>query len=212
MSDRTGPIGPRGLSRRQRSVKRAFDLIIAVPGFLLVLPLVAAAVVAATFDTGEWGVFAQQRIGRHGKLFRVHKIRSMRTSGTYDTTVTTSSDPRITRLGAILRRSKIDELPQLWDVITGQMSLVGPRPDVPGWADELQGDDRMVLSVRPGITGPSSLAFRDEEKLLSEEKSPENYNRDVIWPEKVRLNLRYVQTWTLANDIEILLKTVSNTK
>ncbi|AVZ40300.1 MULTISPECIES: sugar transferase [unclassified Dietzia] len=212
MSDSAGPIAPRGLSRRQQAVKRAFDLIVAVPGFLILLPLVAAAVVAATFDTGEWGVFTQQRIGRYGKLFRVHKIRSMRTSGTHDTTVTTSSDPRITRLGAALRRSKVDELPQLWDVITGQMSLVGPRPDVPGWADELRGEDRLVLSMRPGITGPSSLAFKDEERTLSEADDPEKLNRDVIWPEKVRLNREYIENWTFKNDLTIILRTVGAKK
>lgn len=208
MSEVIGTGALRGLSPRQRFVKRAFDLVIAVPGFLLTLPLVTVAVLAATVDTREWGVFAQQRIGRHGTTFRVHKIRSMRTSATHATTVTTSGDPRITRLGAVLRRTKIDELPQLWDVITGSMSLVGPRPDVPGWADELRGDDRVVLSVRPGITGPSSLAFRDEERLLSEANDPEKYNRQVIWPEKVRLNHDYIQEWTVSNDIALILKTV----
>ena len=207
MSERYPGI-PRGLSRRQEASKRAFDLILAIPGFLITFPLVAAAVIAATIDTGEWGVFSQHRVGRSGILFRVHKVRTMRTSGQHTTTVTTSSDTRITKLGAAMRLLKIDELPQLWNVVTGSMSLVGPRPDVAGWADQLKDDDRVIISVRPGITGPASLAFRREESLLAAAEDPESYNRTEIWPEKVRLNRAYIRDWSLGNDIRTIVETL----
>ncbi|MCH8496630.1 MAG: sugar transferase, partial [Balneolales bacterium] len=116
-------------------------------------------------------------------------------------TVTTSTDVRISGIGRILRRAKIDELPQLWNVLKGDMSLVGPRPDVPGYADALTGDDRIVLSVRPGITGPASLFFRKEELLLSRVDNPVEYNDSVIWPEKVRINRRYVENYSFFGDL-----------
>lgn len=198
----------RGLSTRQKVSKRAFDLFVAIPGFIIMIPAIGIAVIIATFDTREWGIFSQERIGRGGEPFRVHKIRSMRTSSTRTTTVTTKNDPRVTDFGALLRRTKIDELPQLWNVIVGEMSLVGPRPDMAGWADELKGDDRIVLSIRPGITGPASIAFRDEEVLLAEADEPDDYNRSVIWPKKVEINKTYVTRWNLLNDISLVWKTV----
>lgn len=199
---------PLGLTYRQRLVKRLFDVLIALPGLLCVSPIIILAVLAATVDTREWGIFTQERVGRRGNTCKVHKIRSMRSSIVHTTTVTTSQDPRITRLGSVLRKTKMDELVQLWDVLTGSMSLVGPRPDVPGWADKLTGDDRIVLSVRPGITGPASIAFRDEELILSRQTNPEEYNRDGIWPEKVALNKSYIQNWSLKSDIYYLFRTI----
>lgn len=200
-----------GLTPRQKAVKRLFDLVVAGIGLVVLSPLILAAIVAATVDTREWGIFTQERIGRHGERFRVHKVRSMKTSSAVTTTVTTLGDPRITRLGTLLRRYKIDELPQLWDVVVGTMSLVGPRPDVSGWADKLEGDDRVVLTVRPGITGPASLHFRDEEVLLASVADAVTYNREFIWPEKVRLNRNYVRHWTLRRDIELLRDTIVTT-
>ncbi len=193
---------------KQRAAKRAFDLSVAGAGFILTLPVSAAAVVAATIDTREFGVFSQRRIGRYGKAIQVHKVRSMRTSVTHATTVTTGDDPRITRVGAKLRRFKLDELPQLYDVILGNMSLVGPRPDVEGYADRLTGADRVVLSVRPGITGPASIAYRHEEQMLASQDDPDTYNRQVIWPDKVRINRDYVQSWTLRGDLRFIMQTI----
>lgn len=192
----------------QRVSKRAFDLAVAGVGLLATLPVNAVAIVASTISTGEFGVFSQTRMGRYGKPFQVHKVRSMRTSTTHVTTVTTGADPRITRTGAILRRFKLDELPQLYDVIVGSMSIVGPRPDVAGYADALEGADRVVLAVRPGITGPASLAYRHEETLLAAQDDPETYNRDVIWPDKVRINREYVENWSLRSDIRLILETI----
>jgi lipopolysaccharide/colanic/teichoic acid biosynthesis glycosyltransferase len=197
-----------GLSPRQAAVKRAMDLVVATLGLLVTAPVIAVAWVAATIDTRQNGLFRQSRVGMGGGTFDVLKIRTMR--GDAGTTVTTSYDVRITRLGALLRGLKIDELPQLVNVVRGEMSLVGPRPDVPGFADALTGADRIVLSVRPGITGPAALAFRHEESLLASVADPETYNREVIWPEKVRINREYVQNWSLAGDLRCLLGTVSS--
>jgi lipopolysaccharide/colanic/teichoic acid biosynthesis glycosyltransferase len=124
------------------------------------------------------------------------------------TTVTSARDPRITRLGRFFRRTKLDELPQLINVLLGQMSFVGPRPDVPGFADQLNGADRLILAIRPGITGPATLAFRDEEVLLAAQADPERYNREVIYPEKVRLNRIYIEQYNLRKDLTYLIQTV----
>lgn len=184
MREEKYPSIPRGLSRRQEALKRTFDLCVAVPGFIITFPLVLLVILIATIDTREWGIFSQSRIGLGGKPFRVHKIRSMKTSKTRTTTVTVKDDPRITKFGSIVRSSKLDELPQLWNVIVGEMSLVGPRPDMAGWADALEGDDRVILSVRPGITGLASVVFRTEEEILSRQEDPDEYNAAVLWPER----------------------------
>ncbi len=199
---------PLGLTPAQLRRKRAFDFSLAALAFVVSAPLCAVAVIAATLDTRQWGVFTQERIGRDGVPFHVHKIRTMRTLAAHTTTVTTVADPRITRLGAVLRRSKIDELPQLVNVLRGEMSFVGPRPDVAGYADSLTGADRCILSVPPGITGPASLAYRHEERLLAAAADPEAYNREVIWPDKVRLNREYVERWSLRRDLGYLWQTV----
>jgi lipopolysaccharide/colanic/teichoic acid biosynthesis glycosyltransferase len=197
----------RGLSSRQRAAKRAFDLMVAGALLLVTWPVMLVAVVSARIDTGASGIYRQKRVGRDGELFEVRKIRTMRvTAGT--STVTAAHDARITRLGRLLRKSKIDELPQLLNVLAGEMSLVGPRPDVPGYADVLTGADRVVLTVRPGITGPASVYFRHEEDLLAAADDPEAYNRDVIWPEKIRINREYVEGWTLMTDVRCLRDTV----
>lgn len=193
--------------RRDALLKRILDLAVALPGLLLAAPVIALAWCAATVDTRSNGFFLQTRIGRHGKPFRVVKLRTMRPAAT-GTTVTTSADPRITRLGRILRRSKLDELPQLYNVLVGDMSLVGPRPDVPGFADRLEGDDRVVLTVRPGITGPATLKYRHEEALLAMQEDPERFNREVLWPEKVRLNRAYVLHYRFRDDLVLLWRTV----
>ena len=125
-----------------------------------------------------------------------------------DTTITSSNDVRITKSGAFFRKTKIDELPQLWNVLIGQMSFVGPRPDVPGYADRLQGKDRRVLSVRPGITGPAQLAYRDEEDILADQNDPVKYNDEVIWPDKVKINLDYVKNYSFFKDLYYIWKTI----
>ncbi|MEI2777014.1 MAG: sugar transferase [Tetrasphaera sp.] len=201
-----------GLSARQRAVKRGLDLVIAVPGLIVASPVILVAILVATVDTREFGLFAQARIGRDGVPFTTYKIRTMRSSRDLTTTVTHANDTRITRSGKVMRRAKLDELPQLINVVRGDMSLVGPRPDVPGFADQLVGEDRVILTLRPGITGPATLAFRDEEALLAAAADAERYNRDIIWPQKVELNRRYVVHWSLRRDVRYLLRTLVPTR
>lgn len=163
---------------------------------------------AAMIDTRKNGFFIQERVGQNGKLFKVIKIRTMREGSTFNTVVTTSHDPRITPLGKLFRKTKIDELPQLINVLRGHMSFVGPRPDVPGFADQLAGEDRIILSIRPGITGPATLKYRNEEEILAAQPDPERYNQEVIFPDKVRINREYVENYRFWNDIKYILQTV----
>jgi len=197
-----------GLSTGQAVVKRSFDFVVALFGLLVTWWLIFLAWIAASIDTRSNGFFIQKRVGRNGKIFRVVKIKTMCPIASLDTTVTRRGDPRITTLGTFFRRTKIDELPQLLNVLVGDMSFVGPRPDVPGFADKLQGEERGMLSIRPGITGPATLKYRNEEELLATQDAPEAYNHDVIWPDKVQINLEYIRNWSLRRDIHYILATV----
>lgn len=192
----------------QAALKRGFDILLSALGLVLLGWLILLTYIAAGIDTGASGFFRQERVGRFGRIFKVIKLRTMRDDASIRTTVTTGSDPRITRLGRLFRKFKIDELPQLINVFVGQMSFVGPRPDVKGFADQLEGDDRLILSIRPGITGPATLYFRNEEQLLQECDDPELYNRNVIFKEKVRINLEYIKQYRLIDDIRIIWKTL----
>jgi lipopolysaccharide/colanic/teichoic acid biosynthesis glycosyltransferase len=195
--------------RADAFLRRAFDVVGALAALALTSWVIVLAVLAASIDTRKWGVFVQMRVGLHGRLFRLFKIRTMRDVPGFETKVTTGSDPRITRLGRALRATKIDELPQLFNVLIGDMSFVGPRPDVPGYADELTGEDRLLLSVRPGITGPATLAYRDEEALLAAQSDPEAYNRHVLFPHKVKVNLDYLRHRNVATDLRLILCTIA---
>ena len=196
------------LSARQRWLKRALDLVVAALTLVLLGWLILLGAAMSALAHGGSGFFVQRRVGRHGKLFPLLKLRTMRAGPSGATTVTTALDPRITRAGRVLRRTKLDELPQFVNVLLGHMSLVGPRPDVPGFADRLTGADRAVLSVRPGITGPATLAYRHEETLLAAQEDPERFNREVIYPHKVRLNREYVENYALRNDLVLLWRTL----
>jgi len=196
------------LNARQAAAKRLLDVLVAGAGLVATSPLLLVGWAAATVETRQNGLFRQVRIGRDGVPFEVMKLRSMRSVDGVDTTVTTRHDVRITRSGAWLRRFKIDELPQLVNVLRGEMSLVGPRPDVPGFADALLGADRVILTVRPGITGPAAIAYRHEEAILAHVADPERYNREVIWPDKVRINREYVEQYSLRSDLTWLIRTL----
>jgi len=196
------------MSTWDRLIKRVFDIAVSLVILTLSWWIIIIAFILSTLDTRKCGFFTQLRVGKDGKLFHVIKIRTMRDMPHIKTTVTSENDPRITRLGRFFRKTKIDELPQLINVLFGQMSLVGPRPDVPGYADQLTGDDRIILTVRPGITGPATLKFRNEEALLAAQEDPETYNREVIWPEKVRLNREYVENYSFWKDLKYLWKTL----
>ena len=193
------------MSRRDRIIKRAFDLTLAAALLIPSLPVIALAALVSAIETRTSGFFVQERIGKDGKPFKIVKIRTMYPVD--GTSVTTANDSRITKSGRFFRKTKIDELPQLFNILRGEMSFVGPRPDVPGYADRLTGDDRIILSVPPGITGPATLKYRHEEELLAAVEDPQKYNDEVIWPDKVRINRDYVQNWSLKKDIIILLKT-----
>jgi lipopolysaccharide/colanic/teichoic acid biosynthesis glycosyltransferase len=196
------------LSPAEKVQKRFFDIALSVLGIWLTWWLMLLAWIIASFETRSNGLFMQERIGKEGKPFLVFKIKTMKIINGIDTTVTTSEDRRISKSGVFFRKMKIDELPQLFNVLLGTMSFVGPRPDVAGFADLLEGEDRIILDLRPGITGPASLKYKDEEDLLSQQKDPEQYNRDVIWSDKVEINKTYIKEWSLKKDIMYIIKTV----
>lgn len=189
-------------------MKFLFDRIVALFGLLFLWPvLLAVAILIKIKMPGGPVIFKQQRVGRHGKLFTMYKFRSMIVSHS-GSPVSVAGESRITPLGAVLRRYKLDELPELWNVLKGDMSFVGPRPDVPGYADKLQGEDRLVLSLRPGITGPASLKYANEEDILATVSDPVAYNDNVIFPDKVKINLDYYRHHTFFGDIRLIFQTI----
>lgn len=191
--------------------KFLFDFIFSLIGLLLTWWLIFFAWIIASIETKSNGLFIQKRVGKKGKLFFVLKIKTMKKITSVNTTITASNDVRITKSGKIFRKSKIDELPQLINVLLGQMSFVGPRPDVPGYADNLKGEDRLVLKLRPGITGTASLKYSNEEEILAKQQDPIKYNDEVIYPDKVRINLDYYYNHTFIGDIKIIINTVFKT-
>ena len=196
------------LNPHQKFLKRMLDIILAIIGLILSIIFLLPLLIITSIDTKSFGLIAQTRIGQHGKPFKLLKLKTMRDTKQPQNYITTINDPRITKFGRFLRKTKIDELPQLWNVLKGDMSFVGPRPDVPGYADQLQGEDRIILSVRPGITGPASLAYKDEEEILAQKQNPKQFNDEVIWPEKVRINKAYIENYSLITDIKIIFNTV----
>ena len=212
-------------------LKFIFDRLMALIGLLCLWPLlIVLAILIKVKMPGGPAFFTQKRVGRHGRLFTIHKFRSMAVSHD-NSSISIAGEARITSLGATLRRYKLDELPELWDVLIGNMSFVGPRPDVPGYADKLEGDNRDVLKLRPGITGPATLKYRREDEMLSgvrslvadlnddfnfDEKTDQEvalwYNDNVIYPDKVRLNCYYYRHYSFIKDIQMILCTVLGKK
>ena len=203
-------------------LKYLFDRLVALIGPLILWPfLVIVAIMVKVKMPGGPAFFVQKRVGKDGKLFSCHKFRSMTVKHS-GSSVSVAGDSRITPFGATLRHYKLDELPGLWDVLIGNMSFVGPRPDVPGYADKLEGDDRDVLKLRPGITGPATLKYRLEDEMISEyvaQKQKEGdtrpaqdiaveYNDNVIYPDKVRLNCYYYRHYSFIKDIQMIFATV----
>ncbi len=190
------------------TLKYIFDRLAALIGLLCIwwLLIIVAIIIKVKMPGGP-AIFKQTRIGRHGKPFTMYKFRTM-TVNHGGSSVSVAGESRITPLGAVLRRYKIDELPELWNVLKGDMSFVGPRPDVPGYADALQGDDREVLLLRPGITGPASLKYRNEEEILATVPNPQQYNDTVIFPDKVRINRYYLHNYSFITDIKMIFCTV----
>ena len=207
-------------------LKYLFDRLASLVGLFCLWPvLVVVAILVKVKMPGGPVLFVQKRVGKGGRLFDCHKFRTM-TVKHHGSTVSVAGDSRITPLGAKLRHWKLDELPGLWDVFIGNMSFVGPRPDVPGYADQLQGEDRDVLKLRPGITGPATLKYRLEDEMISEYVSKQQaqgdtrpmqeiaieYNDTVIYPDKVRLNCYYYHHYSFLKDIQMILCTVLGKK
>lgn len=188
--------------------KYLFDRIMAFVGLVVLSPILFVVWILIRIKMPDGpAVFTQKRVGKGGILFTMYKFRSMSAHHS-GSTVSVAGESRITPLGAKLRRYKLDELPELWNVFIGDMSFVGPRPDVPGYADKLEGDDRRVLQLRPGITGPASLKYRDEEVLLATQANPQEFNDKVIYPDKVRINLYYLDHYSFVADIKMIIATV----
>ena len=188
--------------------KSLFDHGASFFGLILLFPvlLVVALLIRIKMPGGPV-IFKQERVGRYGRLFIMYKFRSM-TVAHSGSSVSVKGESRITPLGAKLRKYKLDELPELWNVLIGDMSFVGPRPDVPGYADNLEGDDRRMLQLKQGITGPASLKYRNEEELLAEQEDPQKYNDEELFPDKVRINIEYLDNWSFWHDIKIIIYTV----
>jgi lipopolysaccharide/colanic/teichoic acid biosynthesis glycosyltransferase len=193
------------------ALKYAFDRIVALAGLLVCFPFFLIIPLLIRIDSKGPVFFRQKRVGKDGKLFTILKFRSMRINDGQNT-VTARNDSRITHVGLFLRKWKLDELPELINILAGEMSFVGPRPDVPGYADKLKGDDRRMLRLRPGITGPATLKYIDEEEILAKVPDPKRYNDEVIFPDKVRINLRYLENFSLAGDLKLILYTLLRKK
>ena len=186
---------------------RALDLVVAIIGLAMSAPVLALAWLAAGRAAEGTGVFRQVRIGREAVPFEIVKFRTMRADSS-GSTVTTATDARITGVGKLLRRTKIDEIPQLVNVLKGEMSLIGPRPDVAGFADKLTGEDRAILEVRPGITGPASVLFANEEEILATVDDADSFNSEILFPLKTAINRAWIQHGSILDDFRILLWTV----
>lgn len=195
-------------------LKWLFDRVVSFVGMILLFWLYIIVAILIKIKMPGPVLFVQKRVGRYGRLIKVHKFRSMRVkeAGDIDTGVAAAEVSRITPLGEKLRKYKLDELPELWDVFIGNMSFVGPRPDVPGYADKLEGEDREILELRPGITGPASLKYRNEEEILASVEDPQKYNDEIIYPDKVRLNRYYLHHYSFWTDIKMIFATVLGKK
>ena len=189
-------------------IKSLFDRGASLFGLIFLFPvLIIVGILICIKMPGGPIIFKQRRVGQYGRLFTMYKFRSM-TVAHSGSSVSVKGESRITPLGAVLRKYKLDELPELWNVLIGDMSFVGPRPDVPGYADKLEGEDRRMLLLKPGITGPASLKYRNEEELLAKQENPQEYNDKVLFPDKVRLNIEYLDNWSFSNDIKFIIYTV----
>ena len=188
-------------------LKRTFDILLSVFAIFLLFPFFVLVSLLIVIDSGFPVFFLQKRIGRDAKEFNIIKFRTMKKNNE-NITITVSDDSRITRIGKYLRKTKIDELPEILNVLFGQMSFVGPRPDVKGYADKLKGANRKILALRPGITGPASLKYYNEEYILSQKSNPKKYNDEVIFPDKVKINIDYFHNRSFFLDLKIIFATI----
>lgn len=193
------------LSRGNNMVKWFFDRALSLVLLIVLMPILLLVAIVILLTSGAPVFYIQERIGQNAKPFKLIKFRTMK--GEEESPVAAAELNRITRVGRWLRRTKIDELPELLNIFVGDMSFVGPRPDVAGYADKLEGDDRRLLTMKPGLTGVASLKYRNEEDLLAAQPNPQEYNDKVIWPDKVRLNLLYMERQSLWLDVKVLICT-----
>lgn len=187
-------------------IKRTFDIFCSLLALVLLSPLLLVTALLVKVQSEGPALFRQQRVGRYGRHFTIYKFRTMvlKHEGS---SVTVKGENRITTIGARLRKWKIDELPELWNILVGDMSFVGPRPDMPDYSERLTGEERNILTLRPGLTSPASLKYSREEELLADVDDPQKYFDDVIWPDKTRMNLEYVRTRSFLRDIELIILT-----
>ena len=190
------------MTATEKNIKRVFDVFFACIGLLILgWIILLTAIISKTYIKGN-GFFKQKRVGQYGNMFTIHKIETIHPEEAI------KENPQITRLGTFIRKHKIDEFPQLWNVLEGTMSFVGPRPDISGFADELEGEAKIILSVKPGITGPATLRFLNEEEILRTQENPVAYNKEVIWMQKTAINVEYVNKYHFTKDIWYLYKTI----
>ncbi|EOU2000534.1 sugar transferase [Clostridium perfringens] len=197
------------LSLINRFLKRTFDIIFALIGLIVTGWVIIIFYILIRISYKESGFFKQNRVGKDGEVFQIVKLKSMRNIKGITTTVTVDGDPRITPIGKFIRKTKIDELPQLYNVLIGDMSFVGPRPDVEELINLLPNNEKQVyLSIRPGITGPATLKYKNEEEILANVKDPEKYNIEVIFRDKVDINISYIKNYSFINDIKLIFFTI----
>ena len=192
-------------------MKRTMDLLFSILAVIILFPLFFLLSILIKSTSKGPVFFIQERVGKDGKIFKMIKFRSMFVTQESSSTISIKGDIRVTKIGVFLRRYKLDELPELINVLLGHMSLVGPRPDVQGYSDKLVGEDRNILELRPGITGPASLKYSNEEEILAKQKNPKVYNDEVMYPDKVRINLEYYNNQSIWLDIKIIFATIFRT-
>lgn len=198
------------MNRKNLVIKEWFDRAVSLWGLAVLWPLLVFVAVLIKATSKGPVLYVAPRVGQYGRLFNLYKFRTMCVGADKEKegSITVDGDRRITPIGRFLRKTKIDELPSLINVLKGEMSFVGPRPDVPGYADKLIGKDRKVLNLKPGITGSATLKYANEEDILATVADPVAYNNEIIFPDKVRINLEYLNNMKLSTDLKLILATV----
>ncbi|QCE41141.1 sugar transferase [Psychroserpens sp. NJDZ02] len=188
------------MTKTQKNVKRGFDVVFAISALTFFSVIIIILILLSIYFFNQKGVFRQERIGYRARPFTIYKVRSINK--------TSSCKKGARQYGSFIRRTKLDELPQFYNILIGDMSVVGPRPDLPGFADKLTGNNGIILSVKPGLTGPASIYFKNEDKLLEKQQDADQYNLNVIWPKKIEINKIYIQEYSFLKDLYYILKTV----
>lgn len=208
LSYKKGTFNIKPISKKSQRIKRVFDFFLSLILLLLTAPVIVICFFLSLIDTKSNGFFVQERVGQYGKIFKIYKIRTMKNNRNKKDFYTSSNDESITYTGKIMRKYKLDEFPQLINILIGDMSFVGPRPDIPGYADNLPDKIRVLLTLKPGITCPASLYLKNEEKILGRQIDKKKYNDEFLWPYKVKSNLKYLEDWSFFYDIKLIFRTI----